>query len=203
MLKPEYRDLLLCTAAQSIKHGLREHKPLSPDVQNAPQELTQHRACFVTLNLNDKLRGCIGSLEAYRPLLLDAAANAYASAFSDPRFSSLTIYEYPQLDIAISVLSEAQPMEFSSEEDLLSQLRPGVDGLIMEEGMNRGTFLPTVWDTLPSSKDFLQHLKLKAGLSLDYWSNTMRVFRYSTETFSRSIQSIERLLPCETYEQAE
>lgn len=122
-------------------------------------------------------------LEACRPLAEDVAANAAAAAFADPRFPPLTKNEFEKLEIHISVLSPPEELSFSSEEDVLNQIRPGIDGLILQDGFYRGTFLPSVWEELPEKKDFWMHLKLKAGLPVTYWSDTVRVFRYTTEYF--------------------
>ncbi|HEX22747.1 MAG TPA: AmmeMemoRadiSam system protein A [Chromatiales bacterium] len=176
-------SLLHKVARASIEHGIETGRPLTVDIARYPHPLREPRATFVTLNEHGQLRGCIGSLEAVRPLVEDVAHNAYAAAFSDPRFPPLQASELADLDVHISVLSPATPMQFHSEEDLIRQLRPGVDGLILEDGYHRGTFLPAVWESLPDPHDFLQHLKLKAGLPADYWSDTIRVSRYTTESF--------------------
>ncbi len=183
-LAPEQRRALLQVARASIVHGLETGGPLPVDPEDHATPLRRAGASFVTLTTGGRLRGCIGSLEACRPLVADVAANAHAAAFQDPRFPPLAANELQSLRIQISVLGAPVPMTFSSEEDLLSQLRPHVDGLIMEEGSRRGTFLPSVWDTLPRPCEFLRQLKLKAGLSQDYWSDTLRVYRYTTESFS-------------------
>ncbi len=191
MIDPAQRDILLGVAAASIRHGLQRGEPLIPETDEFPVALQRPGASFVTLTLNGRLRGCIGSLEALRPLVKDVAANAFAAAFSDPRFPTLSAAEYPLLELAISVLGPAEPMQFSSEADLIAQLRPGVDGLILEDGTgHRGTFLPSVWETLPQPAEFLRQLKLKAGLPPDYWSDNLRVSRYHTETFSRPVRDI-------------
>jgi len=171
-------------ARRSIAHGLEQRTPLPVDPAAYDERLRAPGASFVTLHLGDELRGCIGSLEARRPLVSDVACNAYAAAFQDPRFPPLSRDELPALRIHISVLSEATPLHFISENDLLRQLRPGVDGLILEEGeSHRSTFLPSVWSSLPDPRQFLQQLKLKAGLPPDYWSDSLRVLRYTTESF--------------------
>jgi AmmeMemoRadiSam system protein A len=118
-----------------------------------------------------------------RPLAEDIAQNAWSAAFRDPRFSPMTAEEMDGLDIHISILGDPEPMEFSDEKDLVSKVRPGIDGLILEDGYNRGTFLPSVWESLPDAADFVSHLKLKAGLPQDYWSDTLKVQRYTVEEF--------------------
>jgi len=130
--------------------------------------------------MNGELRGCIGTLSAYRQLQVDVAENALAAAFKDPRFMPLTAYEFLKTNISISILTEPEEINFTSEEDLLSKIRPGVDGLILSAGNNRGTFLPSVWEDLPEKELFWVHLKRKAGLSMDYWSPSIKVERYTS-----------------------
>lgn len=176
------RKILLDTARQSIVYGLTYHIPLSVALEDYPITLQKDRASFVTLEIEKQLRGCIGSLEAYQPLVLDIAHNAYAAAFQDPRFYPLSLEEYEKLHIHISVLDTPKPMSFQSEDDLVKQLQVGIDGLILSDKGRRGTFLPAVWESLPKPKDFLTHLKLKAGLPAHYWSDTLRVDRYTVES---------------------
>lgn len=182
-LPPQDRRLLLDLARDSIRHGLENGRPLRIKVEDYPPSLQAQRAVFVTLNRRGALRGCIGHLEAIQPLVTDVVENAFASAFKDPRFPPLAAAEFDDLEIHISVLSPATPMTFSSEADLLRQLRPGVDGLILEDGPHRGTFLPSVWESLPQPLEFLRNLKMKAGLPADHWSDRVRVYRYQTESF--------------------
>ena len=177
-----YREILLQLARDSILYHLEQGRPLPVDCKAYPEHLRVHRASFVTLHLQRQLRGCIGTLEAYQPLVVDVANNAQAAAFSDPRFPPLSSAEYPYLDIHISILSPPEPMCFSSEHDLLAQLRPNVDGLILKAGRHRGTFLPSVWESLPNPHDFLLHLKYKAGLPADYWTDEVEVLRYTAES---------------------
>lgn len=181
-LSESQRFLLLGIARRSIEHGLHQHQPLSVTPAEHPP-FDRPGASFVTLHRHGALRGCIGSLEAHRPLLLDVAVNAYAAAFSDPRFDLLQQRELDHLDIDISILSAPQALSFDDQQTLLDQIRPGIDGLILEVGPRRGTFLPSVWDSLPDKVDFLAQLKLKAGLPADHWSDQLRVWRYSTECF--------------------
>lgn len=172
---------LLELAKASIQHGLQTGKPLKIKLADYPSELQAQRASFVTLHINHKLRGCMGVVEAIRPLAEDIAQNAYAAAFKDSRLPPLAAHELKDLEIDLSLLTPTEPMSFTSEQDLLSQLRPGLDGLVLQEGHCRGTFLPSVWDSLPKPKEFLNHLKQKAGLPPDYWSDTIRICRYGTE----------------------
>lgn len=177
------KNILLDVARRSIEYGLQHACPLPLNAQDYSDALQQLRATFVTLHLQQQLRGCIGTLNAYQPLINDVAEHAFAAAFRDPRFEPVSAREAPQLDIHISILTPATPMTFTSEEDLLRQLKPGVDGLILESGHHRGTFLPSVWEQLPQPEKFLQHLKLKAGLVAGYWDNTIKVSRYTTVSF--------------------
>jgi AmmeMemoRadiSam system protein A len=183
LLTLSHRNILLDTASASIRHGLDTGSALEPDINAYDQTLQAERACFVTLHRNHNLRGCIGHLEAVQPLILDVAENAFAAAFKDPRFAPLEESEMDGLDIHISILTLPQPLLFSSEQDLLSRLRPGIDGLILEDGAHRGTFLPSVWNSLADPESFLRHLKLKAGLPENYWSDTVTIQRYETESF--------------------
>ncbi len=177
------RSLLLEIAAQSIESGLNHGHALKVDPLNYPESLRLLRATFVTLKIFQRLRGCIGALEARLPLVADVAQHAYAAAFEDPRFHPLRGDEFSNLDIHISVLSPSESMRFSSEKDLLEQLRPGADGLILQCGIHRATFLPTVWDSLPDPIVFLSQLKKKAGLSVSFWSDDIDMRRYTTESF--------------------
>lgn len=183
MLSTEHRQLLHTLARSSIEHGLKTGEALEIDIADYPAELQQKQATFVTLHRNKQLRGCIGILEAMRPLAEDIAYNAWAAAFSDSRFMPLRPDELDGLDIHISILGTPEEMDFRSEDDLLLQIRPGKDGLILEEGHNRGTFLPSVWESLTEPREFLNHLKLKAGLPANHWSDSIRVKRYSVEEF--------------------
>ena len=183
MLSTENRHLLHDIAYQSIKHGLETGKALEINIEQYPPELQLKKATFVTLHRNEELRGCIGILRPVRPLAEDVAHNAWAAAYSDSRFMPLTANELDDLDIHISILGTPEEMDFTSENDLLQQIRPGTDGLILEHGFNKGTFLPSVWESLSDSREFLNHLKLKAGLPADYWSDNIRVKRYTVEEF--------------------
>jgi len=170
-------------AKKSIAKGLTENKPLTIELANYDDELQSHRATFVTLHKHNQLRGCIGSLEPIRPLAEDVAYHAFAAAFSDHRFPPVTANEVDQLDIHISILAPPVAMTFTSEDDLVSQLRPGIDGLIMKQGQQRGTFLPSVWESITDRYEFLNHLKQKSGLAEDYWSDTIEIQRYTVEEF--------------------
>jgi AmmeMemoRadiSam system protein A len=178
------RTTLLAIARRSIEHGLQYGRKLQIDAQDYPDALRTCQASFVTLHLQQQLRGCIGALQASLPLVRDVAEHAFAAAFEDPRFAALTSAEFsPALTVHISVLSPSEPLECHSEAELLNLLRPGVDGLTLHYRQQRGTFLPAVWENVPEPREFLAHLKQKAGLDKNFWSDEMRFERYTTESF--------------------
>ena len=179
-LSDEEKQILMDVARQSIHCGLEKGIPLKINLSDYSTALQQERATFVTLNIHDHLRGCIGTLEAHQSLVEDVAEHAFAAAFRDPRFSPLNKSEEDKLDIHISMLTPTEPMSFTSEKDLLEQIQPGIDGLILETEYNRGTFLPSVWESLPDKKDFLNHLKMKAGLPSSFWRDDVKISRYQT-----------------------
>ena len=152
---------------------------------NAP-ELLKNAATFVTLTQNGQLRGCIGSLQAYRPLLDDIRENACNAAFRDPRFKPLSAEELPATRVEVSLLTPAVAMQFSSEADALAQLRPNIDGIIFSAGSRRSTFLPQVWEQLPKPADFMAHLKQKAGLPATYWGSDVKLERYTVEKWKEA-----------------
>lgn len=174
---------LIEIAHQSILHGLKHSQPLPVEADKYPGHLHHKRATFVTLKKHAQLRGCIGSLDAKRSLADDVSENAYAAAFQDPRFPALRSEEMDELEIHISILTPTSPIRFSSEQDLIRQLRPGVDGLILEDDGRHGTFLPSVWKSLPEKEQFWRELKRKAALPYEHWSTTLRVYRYETQSF--------------------
>jgi len=174
---------LLQLAAASIQRGVSHNEPVKLDLNSFPDSLKDPGASFVTIETEDgNLRGCIGSLQAHRPLAEDITQNAFKAAFRDPRFHPVGGDELAGLSLHISVLSPAFPMEFSDEADLLSQLRPHIDGLIIEDGARRALFLPSVWEKIPSKKQFLAHLKQKAGLPSTHWSDHFKASRFITES---------------------
>jgi len=177
------REQLLDIARQSIHSGLEAGKPLSPNLSEFSEKLSLPSATFVTLKQRGDLRGCIGSLESTEPLVQSIANSAFNAAFRDPRFASLQTSEIKQTSLEISVLSEMTPMTVASREDLFNQLKPGIDGLLLQDRGYRSTFLPKVWDDLKEPQAFLEQLFLKAGLAPDHWSETLRFSRYQTVNF--------------------
>ena len=181
-LSKTQQQQLLSLARASIAHGLKHGKPLRSTTPE-DNKLQQDGACFVTLTIDGELRGCIGSLEAHRPLWQDVAENAFASAFRDPRFPPLSAVELEPIHIEISVLTPLEEISFRSEQNLLAQIVPGVDGLVLEDKGYRGTFWPLVWQQLPDKQQFFAQLKRKAGMPAHYWSDTVRCYRYHTLVF--------------------
>lgn len=147
----------------------------------AHSELLESRATFVTLTINGQLRGCIGSLVPQRVLIDDIAHNAKAAAFSDPRFSPLTKPEYERVHVEISLLSIPQALEYNDIADLKSKLRPDVDGVILKKGHYQATFLPQVWEQLPSFELFFAHLCQKAGLGGNCLEQKPEIYTYQAE----------------------
>jgi AmmeMemoRadiSam system protein A len=150
--------------------------------------LAQPGATFVTLTQEGHLRGCIGSLEAHRPLGDDVRANARAAAFGDPRFSPLRPSELQRTRIEVSLLTPAVHIYFRDEQDAVAQLRPGIDGLILEWDGKRGTFLPQVWENLNEPQLFLNLLKQKAGLPTDFWAPDVRLDRYEVRKWKEPLR---------------
>lgn len=150
--------------------------------------LKQPGATFVTLTQDGNLRGCIGSLEASRRLDTDVRANARAAAFGDPRFSPLCLAELEGTRVEVSLLAPAVPIEFTDESDAIAQLRPDIDGVILEWNGRRGTFLPQVWENLREPRLFLNLLKQKAGLPADFWAPDIRLSRYEVQKWKEPLK---------------
>jgi AmmeMemoRadiSam system protein A len=183
---PELRSQLLGIARDSMTHGVHNALPLAVDLEALPPPLTRIRASFVTLRLDDELRGCTGTLEASLPLAMDVAQTACSAALSDPRFFPVTPGEVDAVSVGISVLSPLTPMNVAGEEDLLRQLIPEIDGLVLSMGRFRATFLPKVWEQLPEPRAFVRELKRKAGLPAEFWSPELSLYRYHTEDFAEA-----------------
>lgn len=180
MSTPEVGEILLPIARGAIARELgRAHAAL----EDAPW-LREPGACFVTLKQAERLRGCIGSLYARRTLLEDVKANAVAAAFRDPRFPPLSRVEFDETRVEISLLSPLEPLACRDETDALSQLRPGVDGIVFQYGHHQSTFLPQVWEDLPEPVEFLATLKQKAGLPPDFWDVEVKLARYTVSKWS-------------------
>lgn len=174
MDETELGNMLLAHARNAIaerfgRHGGATHRHAALD---------QPGASFVTLTQQGDLRGCIGSLEAHRPLGLDVRENALAAAFRDPRFAPLAVEEFEHTRVEVSLLTPAMAISFRDEADFMAQLRPGVDGIVFQYGRHRSTFLPQVWESLPEPQQFMQQLKRKAGLPPNFWHEAVSIARY-------------------------
>ncbi len=184
-LNQQDKSTLLEVARMSITHGFETGQEPTINTQDYSPALQQIACAFVTLHLNGTLRGCIGSLQATKPLVADVAEHAFAAAFRDPRFPPLSASEIDGLHLSISIIGAPQAMDVIDEKDLIRQLKIHEDGLILSLNNDRGdilkqaTFLPSVWEQLPDKTRFLQHLKQKAGLDAKFWSDHLRFQRYS------------------------
>lgn len=185
----ERRHIVLQIARGALEHALGKSgkggedasasRP-PPDMANALW-LRAPGASFVTLRQDGDLRGCIGSLEAHRPLGEDIAANAVAAALYDRRFVPVSHLELEHIEVEVSILTPSEPLPCDNEADAMAKLRPGIDGVVLEYGRHRSTFLPQVWENLPDVSSFLRELKRKAGLPGDFWHADLRVRRYGVE----------------------
>lgn len=199
--------VLLGLAERAIRSELRPPGPPNEapneasDAQSAEasdEELAQESAqspwlaaqgaAFVTLHVpgpdgRPALRGCIGTIEPYRSLREDVQGNARAAAFRDPRFAPLSAAELPGLQIEVSVLSPPESIPYVDRADLAAKLRPGIDGLVLEYGGCRGTYLPQVWEQIPDASDFLSSLVMKTRLPQGFWSDEILVWRYTVTAF--------------------
>lgn len=176
--KNERGRILLHIARAAIADALRV--PCVPArLDDNMAWLTQPGATFVTLTQQGELRGCIGSLQACDPLIDDVSNNAISAALHDPRFMPLAADELDTVSVEVSLLSGLQTLSFSSEADALAQLRPAIDGIVFEYGPYRSTFLPQVWESLPQPEQFLAKLKSKARLPEDFWTDDIKLSRYT------------------------
>ncbi len=181
MNDPDNTLLTLARNAIAARFG----QPPAPVAVDGP-ELAKMGATFVTLTQRGELRGCIGSLEAWRPLGQDVQENARAAAFRDPRFAPLSEDELPITRVEVSLLTTPESMSFRDEADALAQLRPNMDGVIFTAGSRRATFLPQVWEQLPEPADFMARLKQKAGLPANYWGPDIRLERYTVRKWKEA-----------------
>ena len=172
------RRLLLDLARRVVQAGVSGETFNKPVISDTHLALNSPAASFVTLKLNNQLRGCIGNLEANSSLIDSVLRNSYLAAFKDHRFEPVRADELDGLSYEISILTPAEPLLVSSEAELLKKLRPNVDGLIFEARGHKATFLPAVWEQLKEPELFLSHLRQKAGLASDYWSDDVKCFVY-------------------------
>jgi AmmeMemoRadiSam system protein A len=183
-LTAEEQKTLLRLAREAIEHALRGKTPPALHLPSLPVHLREAGASFVTLTIGGALRGCIGALEAYQPLAEDVREHAIAAALHDPRFPPLTEQELNNVQIEISRLTPPHPLQYQDPGDLLTKLRPHVDGVILRDGFRRATFLPQVWQKIPDPAEFLDNLCLKMGARPDLWRHKhLDVMTYQVEEF--------------------
>jgi len=183
-LTEQEKKLLLKLARQAMEAKVRG-EPLPPvEIDKLPEELQQKGATFVTLTIHGNLRGCVGALEAYLPLVEDVREHSMAAATQDYRFMPVSPGELANIKIEISQLTIPVELEYRDGEDLLTKLRPGVDGVILQDGSHRATFLPQVWEKLPDPAIFLSYLCNKMGAAENLWRwKKIRVFTYQVDEF--------------------
>jgi AmmeMemoRadiSam system protein A len=178
------KQTLLHIAREAIESAVR-NKSLPPlDKSSLTAKLQENGASFVTLTIHGNLRGCIGALEAYQPLADDVREHAVAAALEDPRFPPVSEKELSRIEIEVSYLTEPKELSYSTSDDLLTKLRPQVDGVILKQGYRRATFLPQVWEKLPEPEEFLDQLCYKMGVQAKTWRDTkLQVYTYQVEEF--------------------
>ncbi len=183
-LSSEQRETLLHLARQALTAAVRgEPLPQLP-IADLPAEFQAQGAAFVTLTRRGELRGCIGALEPYQPLVEDVCEHAVAAGLQDFRFPPVQLDELGEIEIEISCLTEPVPLDYVDAQDLLHKLRPGVDGVVLRDGWKRATFLPQVWEKLPDPMEFLGHLCYKMGAAPDAWRRKkLEVLTYQVEEF--------------------
>ena len=189
MLDENARLLLLKTARAAIVEAAAGNIPSLLSLPDLPPELREDGASFVTLTIRGDLRGCIGSLEARQPLAADVQEHAVDAAFHDYRFPPLSPGEVNVVRIEISVLSRPAPLAYGSPEELPVKLLPGIDGVILIQGLRRATYLPQVWEQIPDARAFLSSLCRKMGADSDLWlRQKLDVLTYRVEHFSEGEQ---------------
>ena len=189
LLTPQERSLLLKLAREALEEGVCG-QPMHPlDLSSLPPRLREPGATFVTLTRRGELRGCIGALEPYLPLAEDVREHALAAALEDYRFPPVGSDEVPEINIEISHLTTPQTLPYDGAQDLLVKLRPGIDGVVVRDGMYRATFLPQVWEKVPDPADFLSHLCAKMGAPHDLWRfKKLQVLIYQVEEFQEEFR---------------
>ena len=191
-LRDAARQHLLAIARNAIESGISNNTAPQVPLAELPEALLSQRGAFVTLTIGERLRGCVGNLAANQALAQSVADAAHNAAFRDHRFSPLAAHELALTRIEISVLSPTEDMPVANREDLLRQLTPGSDGLVLRDGRCHATFLPKVWEQLPEPESFLAQLLKKAGLPEDHWSDTLQFERYRSTSFTESKASVPR-----------
>lgn len=186
-IDPAHKTTLLRIARASLKGRLKKGKAPEVVLSSFPAPLQTHGASFVTLTQEGRLRGCVGSLQVHQPLVADVAENAIKAGIKDKRFRPLeTAEQLAKLRVSVAILSRPSRIDFASREALLSQITPGRSGLILEDQGRRGTFLPMVWDSLKTPDAFLAGLVVKAGLPKGHWSDTVKLWHFTTDSFAEA-----------------
>jgi len=181
-----FHELIVTVAKQAISDRLNQTSTLNRAVfLELYPECNIPKATFVTLTLNHQLRGCIGSLVAHRSLLDDLIGNAQAAAFDDPRFYPLSPEEFLHVNIEVSLLSEPERVLYETMDELKSKITLGGDGIILQQGVHKATFLPQVWEQLPTFELFFSHLCQKAGLAENCLQNHPDIWRYKVEKITQ------------------
>ena len=175
-----YRDDLLQIVSRALTNAVMKHKHYSPARKDYDDALFDKGASFVTLKLNNELRGCIGTVVPHVAIAHDLADNAYQAAMEDNRFAPLTESELPKITFSVSLLTGFEAITYQDEQDLLSKIQAGKDGIIIRDGDRQGLFLPSVWAELPDKVEFMKNLKIKAGMNPSFWSNNIKVYRFRT-----------------------
>lgn len=180
----EERQTLIRMAREAVERGVKGDKLIPLDQATLPPHLRENGASFVTLTLRGELRGCIGGLEPRKPLAEDVREHAVAAALEDPRFPPVSERELDGIKIEVSRLTRPLPLEYRDADDLLSKLRPHVDGVILSEGLRRATFLPQVWEKIPDPGEFMNNLCNKLGVNAGLWRKKhLNVLIYQVEEF--------------------
>jgi AmmeMemoRadiSam system protein A len=183
-LNPEEKKLLLGVARSALEHGVRGEEQPPLDLKSMPVHLREVGASFITLTIRGELRGCIGALEPYQPLVVDVQEHAIAAALEDPRFPPVSPRELDQIEVEISRLTLPKRLAYTDAEDLLAKLHPHTDGVILRDGTRRATFLPQVWEKIPDKAEFLDNLCYKMGAAADTWRRkALEVLIYQVEEF--------------------
>ena len=183
-LNRDEQEILLKIARQALEHAVQGLPRPSIDLDQLPNALQEEGASFVTLTITGRLRGCIGTIDPYQPLALDVQEHTVAAALQDFRFPKVRPAELPDIQIEVSTLTPRQPLLYDNPEDLLAKLRPNIDGVILQDGFKKATFLPQVWEKLPDTEEFLSHLCLKMGESSDLWrKKPLDVYVYQVQEF--------------------
>ena len=178
------QEQLLIIARQALETSVHNKSLPILELGSLPPVLRENGASFVTLTISGRLRGCIGALQAYQPLAKDVQEHAMAAALQDFRFPQVQPAELPAITVEVSVLTSALPLVYDGPEDLLDKLNPGEDGLVLADGYRKATFLPQVWDSLPTPEEFLSHLCLKMGAPSDLWkTKNLDVSVYHVQEF--------------------